>query len=54
MKEEKAKIEELEQRIADLEARLPKHSTPPAMLIELEELEEELARIKAQVASAEA
>ncbi len=49
-----AKIKELEQRIADLKARLPKHSTPPAMLIELEELEEELERIKAQVASAEA
>jgi hypothetical protein len=33
---------ELEKRIADLKARLPRHSTPPAMLIELEELEEEL------------
>jgi uncharacterized small protein (DUF1192 family) len=54
VKEEMAKIKELEQRIADLKARLPKHSTPPAMLIELEELEEELERIKAQVASAEA
>ncbi|MGD2103972.1 MAG: histidine kinase [Anaerolineae bacterium] len=35
-------IEELERRIADLEARLPKHSIPPAMLAELEDLEEAL------------
>jgi hypothetical protein len=41
-----AQIVKLEQRIADLKARLPKHSVPPAMMIELEELEEELARLK--------
>ena len=35
-------IEELEQHIADLRARLPRHSVPAAMLLELEELEEEL------------
>jgi len=41
MKEDKmAKVLELERRIADLKARLPKHSIPPTMLIELEELEE--------------
>lgn len=39
-----AQIAELEKRFADLKARLPKHSVPPAMLIELEELEEELER----------
>ena len=33
--------EELEKRIADLRARLPRHSVPPAMLLELEELEED-------------
>jgi hypothetical protein len=33
-------------RIADLKARLPKHSIPPAMLIELEELEEALERAR--------
>jgi hypothetical protein len=38
------RIDELERRIADLEARLPQHSIPPAMLIELEELEEALER----------
>ncbi len=37
-------IAELGQRIADLKARLPKHSIPPTMLIELEELEEMLER----------
>ena len=36
----------MERQIADLKARLPKHSVPPAMMIELEELEEELARLK--------
>ena len=41
-----AMVAELERRIADLKARLPKHSVPPAMLIELEELEEALARAK--------
>jgi hypothetical protein len=39
-------IVKLEQQIADLMARLPKHSVPAAMMIELEELEEELARLK--------
>jgi len=37
---------ELERRIADLKARLPKHSIPPAMLIELDDLEEQLARAR--------
>ena len=35
-------IEELEKQISELRARLPRHSVPAAMLIELEELEEEL------------
>jgi hypothetical protein len=43
-------IVELEQHIADLKARLPKHSVPPAMIIELEELEEELERARAETA----
>jgi len=41
-----ARIRELEQEIADLKARWPKHSVPPAMLMRLEELEEELERLK--------
>lgn len=40
-------IERLEQRIADLKARLPRHSVPPQMLIELEDLEERLRQVRA-------
>jgi hypothetical protein len=42
------RIDELERQIADLEARLPEHSVPPAMLIELEELEEALERARSE------
>ena len=42
------RIAELEKEIADLEARLPKHSTPPAMLLQLEDLEDELEMLKGQ------
>ena len=38
------RIEELKKRIAELESRWPAHSVPPAMLEQLEELEEELVR----------
>jgi len=44
------RIAELERQIADLEARLPQHSVPPAMLIQLEELEEMLERERSQAA----
>ena len=44
----KTSLEELEKRIAELRARLPRHSVPAVMLIELEDLEEELARLLAQ------
>ena len=40
------RVAELERRIIDLKARLPRHSVPPAMIIELEELEEELERAR--------
>ncbi len=40
------KIRELEEQIADLKRRLPAHSVKPAMIIRLEELEEELDRLK--------
>ena len=42
------KVHELEKRIAELRRRIPPHSIPPAMLQELEELEEELERAKRQ------
>jgi hypothetical protein len=41
-----AQIADLELRIADLKARLPKHTPSPKMLIELEELEEALERAR--------
>ncbi|HDN80716.1 MAG: histidine kinase [Chloroflexi bacterium] len=41
-----ARIRELERRIADLKARWPKHSVPPSMALELEELEDELEELK--------
>jgi uncharacterized small protein (DUF1192 family) len=43
------RIAQLEAEIAELRARLPKHSVPPAMILELEDLEDELARLQAQV-----
>ncbi len=42
------RIAELERRLADAQARLPKHSTPMVMMLEIEELEEALAQARAQ------
>jgi hypothetical protein len=41
---DKQRIAQLKEAIAQLKARFPKHSVPPAMMIELEELEEELEK----------
>ncbi len=38
---------DLEAAIAGLESRLPAHSVPAALLLRLEELEEELTRVRA-------
>ncbi len=43
------RVRALEAAIADLERRLPAHSTPPSLLARLEELEDELARARAEV-----
>jgi hypothetical protein len=43
--ERQKRIADLMQRIADVRARLPKHSPPTAMLVEIDELEDELARL---------
>jgi hypothetical protein len=43
------RIAQVEKEIADLEARLPKHSVPTAMLIQLEDLEDELELLKRRV-----
>ena len=42
------RIAQLEKEIAALKARLPKHSTPAAMIIELEDLEDELEALQAR------
>ena len=42
------RIAQLKKQIEEMEARLPKHSVPPAMIIELEDLEEELEMLKAR------
>ncbi len=39
-------IRELEARIEALKARFPVHSIPPALMAELDELEEQLAEAK--------
>jgi hypothetical protein len=46
MTEGEERIRELERELADLERRLPAHSVRPAMLLRLEEIEEELARLR--------
>jgi len=40
-------IRRLETQLADLTARLPRHSVPAAMLLALEEMEEKLALLRA-------
>lgn len=48
------RIAGLRVQIADLQARLPAHSTPPSMLVRLDELEEQLAEARRALAEAEA
>ena len=43
------RIGQLEEQIAGFKARLPKHSTPAGMLLQLEEWEDELRALKSQV-----
>lgn len=43
------KLAELEAKLAELEARLPAHSVPASMVIELEELEDEIEALRARV-----
>jgi HAMP domain-containing protein len=40
------RIAYLEKRITELNARMPKHSVPAAMIIELEDLEDELDELR--------
>ncbi len=40
------KTKEIEQKIVELKARLPEHSAPVSMLLQLEELENDLEAAK--------
>ena len=46
---DREKLAELENRLAELEARLPAHSVPASMMIELEELEDEIEALRARM-----
>jgi hypothetical protein len=39
-------VREIEEKIAELERRMPPHSMPPAMLEELDKLEEQLEKAR--------
>ncbi|AHF06581.1 hypothetical protein [Desulfitobacterium metallireducens] len=41
-----ARLDKLQKELADLKLRWPAHSLKPAMLIELEDLEEEIDNLK--------
>ncbi len=47
------RILELKNQIAELKKRWPAHSVPPALLMELDELEDELARELEKLQSSE-
>jgi len=44
-------VAELEAHLADWQARLPAHSIPPAMIAEMDELDERLAQARARLAA---
>ena len=42
-------IADLKQRLQEARARIPKHDVPPALMAEVDEMEEELAALRAQL-----
>lgn len=42
-------LAEMKRRLADLQARLPAHSIPATLLLEMEEVEDELLRLRGLV-----
>jgi hypothetical protein len=42
------RIKDVEKQIADLKSRWPAHSVPPAMIQQLDELEEELEQLRSE------
>ncbi|HSF81812.1 MAG TPA: hypothetical protein VLA49_11300 [Anaerolineales bacterium] len=47
----KTTIAELEARLRDLQSRLPAHSIKPALIAEMDELDEQLAEARARLAA---
>ena len=47
--EDSERLRQLEAQLADLKGRMPAHSLRPAMLLEIEDLEEEIARLRAEL-----
>jgi ABC-type Fe2+-enterobactin transport system substrate-binding protein len=45
------RIADIKNRLADARARIPKHDIPAALMVEIDELEEELARLESAQAS---
>ncbi len=45
----KDQLQRLEARLADLRARMPAHSVRPATLMEMEDLEDEIGRLRAEL-----
>jgi hypothetical protein len=43
------RIEQIAQRLAGVQARLPAHSIPPAMVMEIEALEEQLEQLQREL-----
>ena len=46
---DKERIVQIEAELAELRARMPRHSVPPTMIIEMEDLEEELETLRSRV-----
>jgi len=46
------RLVQLETRLADMRARMPAHSVRPAALMEIEDVEEEIASLRAQLVEA--
>jgi hypothetical protein len=44
--QDRTRREELERRLTDLKARLPAHSIPPSMMMELDDMEEQPAELR--------
>ncbi len=43
------RVADLERRLVELHSRLPAHSIPSSMLVELDELDEQLAAVRRQL-----